>query len=79
MEQKEHGTSNEMAGLRRHITRLNWVVLGILMLICAMGIKDVILLTKTTATLSEVSQKVGVDFPTKTNNLFWTWHVVKPR
>lgn len=80
-EQNEHGneTSNEMVRLRKHISRLNWVVLASLMLICAMGIKYLIFATKTTVALSEVSQKVGVDFPTHTNNLFWTWQIVKPK
>jgi hypothetical protein len=28
--------------------------------------------------VDKVAQKVGVDFPTKTNNVFGVWQVVKP-
>ena len=78
MEQKEQN-EHEMVKLRRHITGLNWIVLVALTLICAIAIKDMVNTTKSTKALSDVAQRVGVDFPTKTNTVFWTWHIVKPR
>ena len=58
---------------------MDLVILFAVVLIGAFGIKDIINTTKTTKALSEVAQKVGVDFPTKTNSVFGVWQTVKPR
>ena len=50
-----------------------------LVLISILGVKDIINTTKTTNKMSEVAQKVGVEFPTKTNNVFGVWKIVKPK
>lgn len=50
-----------------------------LILIGALGVKDLINTTKTTTALSKVAQKAGVEFPTKTNNVLGVWQVVKPK
>lgn len=63
----------------RHFLRIDIVLLIVLSLIGAFGIKDLINTTKTTKALSEVAQKVGVDFPTSTNNVLGVWQVIKPR
>lgn len=63
----------------RHLLRIDIVLLIALSLIGALGIKDLINTTKTTKALSEVAQKVGVDFPTSTNNVLGVWQVIKPR
>ena len=55
------------------------VLTMILVLIGTIAVKDIIFTTKTTNKLSEVSQKVGVEFPTKTNNVFRVWKIVKPK
>ena len=55
------------------------VLTMILVLIGTIAVKDIIFTTKTTNKLSEVSQKVGVEFPTKTNNVFGVWKIVKPK
>ena len=55
------------------------VLTMILVLIGILGVKVIINTTKTTNKMSEVSQKVGVEFPTKTNNVFGVWKIVKPK
>ena len=57
----------------------NIMMLIALVLIGILGVKVIINTTKTTNKLSEVSQKVGVEFPTKTNNVFGVWKIVKPK
>lgn len=65
--------------IARHLLRIDIVLLIVLSLIGALGIKDLVNTTKTTKALSEVAQKVGVDFPTSTNNVLGVWQVIKPR
>ena len=65
--------------LWKHITRMNWVILAALLLILVCEIKYINHNTRTTMVLSEVAQRVGVDFPTKTNNVLGVWQVVKPK
>ena len=65
--------------LWKHITRMNWVILAALLLILTCEIKYINHNTKTTMALSEVAQRVGVDFPTKTNNVLGVWQIVKPQ
>lgn len=55
------------------------VLTMILVLIGTLAVKDIINTTKITNKMSEVSQKVGVEFPTKTNNVFGVWKIVKPK
>lgn len=55
------------------------VLTMILVLIGTIAVKNIIFTTRTTNTLSEVAQKVGVEFPTKTNNVFGVWKIVKPK
>ena len=62
----------------KHIVRMNWIILLGLLCLLACEIKQINFNTKTTIALSEVSQKVGVNFHTKTNNMFGVWQVVKP-
>jgi hypothetical protein len=69
---------NAAAKLALRLLRMDLMILWALALIGVFGIKDIINTTKTTKALSEVAQKVGVDFPTKTNNVFGVWQVVKP-
>ena len=64
--------------IAKRLVKTNLILLVALALIAAIGIKDLITTTKTTNKLSEVAQKVGVEFPTKTNNVFGVWKVVKP-
>ena len=69
---------NATAKLALRLLRMDLMILWALALIGVFGIKDIINTTKTTKALSEVAQKVGVDFPTKTNNVFGVWQSVKP-
>ena len=55
------------------------VLTMILVLIGTIAVKDIINTTKITNKMSEVSQKVGVEFSTKTNNVFGVWKIVKPK
>lgn len=61
---------------------LVWTYIVLTMTIALIGInavKDIIITTKTTNKLSEVAQKVGVEFQTKTNNVLGVWPIVKPK
>ncbi len=58
---------------------INLIITVDLVLLAIIGFKDIARTTKTTKALSEVAQRVGVDFPTKTNNVLWVWEVVKPK
>lgn len=62
----------EIDFLKREIFKLN--ILFILAFVCliAYGVKFIDRDTKLTNKVLEISQKVGVDFSTKTNNLIWT-------
>ena len=61
------GTEGGIQKLERHLVTVN------IMLFLAF------ILTKTTRKLSEVAQKAGVEFQTKTNNVLGIWQVVKPK
>ena len=65
--------------LWKNIKWMNWVILTALLLILTCEIKYINRSTKTTMVLSEVAQRVGVYFPTKTNNVLGVWHIVKPQ
>ena len=65
--------------IEKWLVRTNIMMLIALVLIGILGVKDIINTTKTTNKLSEVAQKVGVEFPTKTNNVFGVWKIVKPK
>ena len=65
--------------IEKWLVRTNIMMLIALVLIGILGVKVIINTTKTTNKLSEVSQKVGVEFPTKTNNVFGVWKIVKPK
>lgn len=68
-----------MKEIEKWLVRTNIMLLIALVLISVLGVKDIISTTKTTKKLSEVAQKVGVEFPTKTNNVFGVWKIVKPK
>ena len=65
--------------IKKDIVGMSWIVLLGLLCLLACEIKQINFNTKTTVALSEVAQKVGVDFHTKTNNMFGVWQVVKPK
>jgi len=65
--------------ITKHVLRMNWIILLGLFCLLACEIKQLIFNTKTTIALSDVAQRVGVDFPTKTNNVLGVWQVVKPK
>ena len=68
-----------MKKIEKWFVRTYIVLIMTLVLIGTLAVKVIINTTKTTNKLSEVSQKVGVEFPTKTNNVFWVWKIVKPK
>lgn len=72
-------TEKEIKCVYRHLLRVNIMLTIALILIGACGVKSIINTTSTTKALSEVAQKVGVEFPTKTNNVFGVWQIVKPQ
>ena len=63
----------------KHLMRIDIILLITLIAVAVGGIKDLIMVTRTTKTLSEVAQKVGVEFHTKTNNVLGIWQVIKPK
>lgn len=63
----------------KDLFRINLVITVCLFLLGIIVTKAIVITTKTTKALSEVAQRVGVDFPTKTNNVLWVWEVVKPK
>ena len=69
----------EIKCVYKHLLRVNIMLTIALILIGACGVKSIINTTSTTKALSEVAQKVGVEFPTKTNNVFGVWQIVKPQ
>ena len=71
--------NNETKDVFKHLFRINLIITVGLLLLAIIGIKDIVRTTKTTKALSKVAQKVGVDFPTQTNNVLWVWEVVKPK
>lgn len=72
-------TEKEIKCVYRHLLRVNIMLTIALILIGACGVKSIINTSTTTKALSEVAQKVGVEFPTKTNNVFGVWQIVKPQ
>jgi uncharacterized membrane protein len=72
-------TEDTLTKIAKHIFRMDINILIALVLIGVFGVKGLIDTTRTTKALSEVAQRVGVDFPTKTNNVLWVWQVVKPK
>lgn len=74
---------NNEAEITKEIEKLfvwTYIVLTmILVLIGTLAVKDIINTTKITNKMSEVAQKVGVEFQTKTNNVFGVWKIVKPK
>ena len=72
-------TEKEIKCVYRHLLRVNIMLTIALILIGVGGVKSIINTTSTTKALSEVAQKVGVEFPTKTNNVFGVWQIVKPQ
>lgn len=71
--------NNETKDVFKHLFQINLIITVGLLLLAIIGIKDIVRTTKTTKALSEVAQRVGVDFPTQTNNVLWVWEVVKPK
>lgn len=62
----------------RHVLRIDIMLVVAFALIGILGVKMMVISTKTTNAMSEIAQKVGVDFPTKTNSVFGVWKVVRP-
>lgn len=75
----DNETETTFNRISKRLVKTNLLLLVALVLVAALGVKDLINTTKTTKKLSEVAQKVGVEFPTKTNNVFGVWQVVKPK
>ena len=67
------------AKIVRHLLKIDIMLIIAFVLVGASGLRGLINTTKETNALSEVAQKVGVDFPTKTNSVFGVWQIVKPR
>ena len=68
-----------MKKIEKWFVRTYIVLIMTLVLIGTLAVKVIINTTKTTNKMSEVAQKVGVEFQTKTNNVFWVWKIVKPK
>jgi flagellar biogenesis protein FliO len=75
----DNETETTFNRISKRLVTTNLLLLVALVLVAALGVKDLINTTKTTKKLSEVAQKVGVEFPTKTNNVLGVWQVVKPK
>lgn len=67
------------AKIVRHLLKIDIMLIIAFILIGVAGVRGIINTTKQTKALSEVAQKVGVDFPTKTNNVFGLWQIIKPQ
>ena len=78
-EMKFNRIENCNRNLYTWLLRTNIMILIVLVLISILGVNVIIKTTKTTNKMSEVAQKVGVEFPTKTNNVFWVWQTVQPK
>lgn len=74
----DNETEMKFKRIEKWLVRTNIMILITLVLIGLLGVKDIINTTKITNKMSEVSQKVWVEFQTKTNNVFWVWKTVKP-
>ena len=72
-------TENSLKKLVKQLVKVNIMLTVAFLLIGAMGVKDLINMTKTTNKLSEVAQKTGVEFQTRTKSVLGVWKVVKPR
>ena len=75
----DNETEMKFKRIEKWLVRTNIMMLIALVLIGILGVKVIINTTKTTNKMSEVAQKVGVEFPTKTNNVFGVWKIVKPK
>ena len=75
----DNETEMKFKRIEKWLVRTNIMILITLVLIGLLGVKDIINTTKTTNKMSEVAQKVGVEFPTKTNNVFGVCKIVKPK
>ncbi len=70
---------NEIKKLKRDNLRMNIILVIALGLMGFIGGIDKVVVTRLTKATSEISQKVGVEFQTKTNNLFGVWQIVNPK
>ena len=75
----DNETEMKFKRIEKWLVQTNIMILITLVLISILGVKDIINTTKITNKMSEVAQKVGVEFQTKTNNVFWVWNTVKPK
>ena len=75
----DNETEMKFKRIEKWLVRTNIMMLIALVLIGILGVKVIINTTKTTNKMSEVAQKVGVEFQTKTNNVFGVWKIVKPK
>lgn len=78
-DEMDNETEMKFKRIEKWLVQTNIMILITLVLIGLLGVKDIINTTKITNKMSEVSQKVGVEFPTKTNNVFGVWKIVKPK
>ena len=74
----DNETEMKFKRIEKWLVQTNIMLLITLVLISILGVKDIINTTKITNKMSEVAQKVGVEFPAKTNNVFGVWKTVKP-
>jgi hypothetical protein len=72
-------TEEEIKKLKKDNLRMNIVLTAALALVCIIAGIDKVIVTRLTEKTAEVAQKVGVDFQTKTNNVFGVWKSVTPR
>ena len=70
---------DEIKKLKKDNLRMNIVLTVALALMCIIAGIDKVIVTRLTEKTAEVAQKVGVDFQTKTNNVFGVWRSVTPR
>ena len=75
----DNETEMKFKRIEKWLVQTNIMILITLVLISILGVKDIINTTKTTNKMSEVAQKVGVEFQTKTNKVFGGWKIVKQK
>ena len=71
--------NNELGKIQRGLIKVNIILTITLLLIAVCAARWCNHFTKTTIALSEIAQKVDVDFPTRTNNVLGVWQIVKPK
>ena len=70
---------DEIKKLKRDNLRMNIILTIALGLMCVIAGIDKVIVSRVTKATSEIAQKVGVEFNTKTNSLFGVWEFVSPK